>query len=121
MVYEEGNDLYTLDFTPDGEILACGGKDGIVRVYDEKTKVCQFDIREKGFAPHANRIFCVKYNPYDPNVLVSAGWDNLVVFNDMRTQTPIGSILGPAICGDSVQFAPDGTILTGSYRPKESI
>lgn len=80
----EANDLYGLDFTSDGALLACGGKDGIVRVFNEKNKVCEFDFKEKGFAPHSNRIFCVKFNPFDQNMLVSAGWDNLVVFNDMR-------------------------------------
>jgi COMPASS component SWD3 len=27
---------------------------------------------------HSNRIFCVKFNPYDPNKIASGGWDNTI-------------------------------------------
>jgi len=117
----EENDLYGLDFTSDGALLACGGKDGIVRVFNEKNKVCEFDFKDMGFAPHSNRIFCVKFNPFDQNMLISAGWDNAVVINDMRMHKPIDSILGPRIAGDSLDFSKEGFLLTGSNSTSQAI
>ena len=36
------NHLYTIDFTHDGTLLACAGRDRIVRIYDETTKSLAF-------------------------------------------------------------------------------
>ncbi len=66
---------------------------------------------------HSNRIFCVKFNPYDPNKIASGGWDNTIQIYDIRKKGPIASIYGPHICGDAIDFKNDGfTLLTGSYR-----
>jgi WD40 repeat protein len=115
------NDLYSVDYTPDGVHLACGGKDGLVRVFDEKKKVMEFDFKEQGFAPHSNRIFCVKYNPFDPNMIASAGWDNLIVLYDVRQKKPTGSIYGPRVNGEAIDFTDGNILLTGSNVSKESI
>lgn len=60
------NHLYAIDFTADGMLLATGGKDRHVRVYDETTKSLAFTMKEKGkLIGHGNRIFCVKFNKGD--------------------------------------------------------
>ena len=34
-------------------------------------------MKEKGELPgHSNRMFAVRFNPLDSNILVSGGWDN---------------------------------------------
>jgi len=59
----------------------------------------------------------LKFNPYNPNMIISGGWDNLLMINDLRDKGPVASIYGPHICGDSIDVRSDGyTILTGSYR-----
>jgi len=45
--------------------------------------------RGMGFGPqsapgHSNRIFCVKFHPNDPNVLLSGGWDTTIQIWDTR-------------------------------------
>lgn len=60
------NHLYALDFTNDGTLLACAGRDRTVRIYDETTKSLAFSMKEKGrLMGHGNRIFCVKFNKGD--------------------------------------------------------
>jgi len=55
------------------------GRDCHVRVYDETTKSLAANLKERGDLPgHSNRIFCVKFNPLDNNMIVSGGWDNTV-------------------------------------------
>ena len=72
-----GNDLYCIDFAPDGSLLATAGKDAHVRLYDEATKSLFMTLKEKGEMPgHSNRIFSVKFNQATPNVLASGGWDS---------------------------------------------
>ena len=71
------NHLFCLDYNPEGSLLATAGKDGAIRVYDEATKSLSLTLRNKGDIPgHSNRVFSVKFNPYDPNVIISGGWDN---------------------------------------------
>lgn len=78
-----------------------------------------FDSDSSG---HSNRIFVVKFHPTDPNILLSAGWDNSVMvpallhslycldlaflvvsvvqqFWDIRQQSTVRNISGPHICG----------------------
>ena len=75
---------------------------------------------DKEHPGHSNRIFCVKYNKVDPNMIVSGGWDNTVQKYDTRYRMPVQSIYGPHICGDCIEIRNDGyTMMTGSYRMED--
>jgi len=104
-------------------LLAAAGKDRHVRVYDETTKALAFTMKEKGkLIGHGNRIFCVKFNKGDQNMLVSGGWDNNVFVYDMRYRGPVHAIYGPHICGDTIDFKSDGhTMICGSYRGDDAL
>ena len=75
-------------------------------------------MKEAGELPgHSNRIFCVRFDPQNSNMLSSGGWDNTVQIYDIRKKGPVGSIYGPHICGDAIDYYNDGfTLMTGSYR-----
>ena len=84
---------------------------------------------------HMNRVFALRYHPSNPNLLVSAGWDDTVQFWDTRVVHSIRYIAvsfviviicvyyhirklsGPHICGDSLDIEPlTFNIVTGSWR-----
>ena len=53
------------------------------RLYDEGTKTLVSKLVSSAYAAipgHSNRIFSLKYLPDDPNVFLSGGWDNNIVF-----------------------------------------
>lgn len=75
-----------------------------------------------GFCGHSNRIFSIKFHPFDSNILVSGGWDNTVWIYDVRQRGPVGNIYGPHICGEAIDLRQDGfTLLTGSYRQENPL
>jgi WD40 repeat protein len=78
-------------------------------------------MKENGELPgHSNRVFCVKFDPYNPNQIASGGWDNTIQLYDIRKKGPVASIYGPHICGEAIDFKDDTfTLLTGSYRQNE--
>ena len=80
MKEENDNNLYAVDFAKDGRTFAVGGSDTVVYVYDEITKQKVLEMHEggKNLPGHASRIFCVKYHPQDPNIIVSGGWDRTI-------------------------------------------
>lgn len=98
--------------------MATAGKDKYIRLYDEQTKSIVLKMKENGDMPgHSNRIFCVRFDPLNSNMLASGGWDNTVQIYDIRKKGTTGSIYGPHVCGDAIDYYNDGfTLLTGSYR-----
>jgi len=69
------------------------------------------------YCGHSNRIFALKFDPINSNILVSGGWDNTVWIYDIREKGPVGGLFGPHISGESIDIRKDSsTILTGSYR-----
>jgi len=86
MKEEVDNDLYALDFTSDGKLMATAGSNTIVYVYDEQTrqKVLEMKVGGKKLPGHSSRIFAVRFSPQDPNVLVSGGWDRTLQIYDIR-------------------------------------
>jgi len=80
-------------------------------------------MKELGELPgHSNRVFCVKFNKSDQNMVISGGWDNTVQIYDIRYRGTIHSIYGPHICGDCIDIRHDGTtMVTGSYRNDDVI
>mmetsp|Transcript_12401 Transcript_12401/g.29104 ORF Transcript_12401/g.29104 Transcript_12401/m.29104 type:complete len:426 (+) Transcript_12401:80-1357(+) len=127
-IEEKDNQIFALDYRPDGLMFATGGKDATVRVYDESTKTCTMSLKgAPGYganvpAGHSNRIFSIKWHNTDENLLMSGGWDNTIQIWDTRLQKSVRSIFGPHLAGDSLDMAVDSagkaTILTGSWRPE---
>ncbi|EER17247.1 wd-repeat protein, putative [Perkinsus marinus ATCC 50983] len=117
---EDGNQLFCVDYSPDGSQFATAGRERGVAVYDENTKALITTLKggDSLHTPgHSNRVFSLKYHPEDPNVIITGGWDNTVQFWDIRKGHSVRSIFGPHICGDSVDITNDGKrILTGSWR-----
>jgi len=123
-ITEENNQVYAIDYSPDGSQFATAGKDYAVRVYDEATKsvatkLCTGWVGAPG-AGHSNRVFSLKFVPDEPQLLLSAGWDNTVQIWDLRVNQPIGSMYGPHVCGDSID-ARGMEVLTGSWRPSKQL
>ena len=116
---EEGEDnrLFALDYSPNGETFAVAGTDHFVRVYDDATMKLKsvMDPFYTNKTGHSNRIFCVKYNKMNPNVIASAGWDNTIIIHDIRKKGPVSGLLGAYVCGDGLEFF--GTeVISGSWR-----
>ena len=130
-IEERDNQIYALDYRPDGIEFATGGKDATIRLYDESTKTQTHAMKGgRGYAPnassgHSNRIFAIKYHPSDENIVVSGGWDNTVQIWDKRTGHSVRSFYGPHLCGDGLDMTVDGagnaTILTASWRPENPL
>jgi len=122
-ITEKGNQVFSVDYHPDGTFFASTGKDAKVRVYDESTKSLVSTLAGGWGCPtpgHSNRVFSVKFKPNDPNILLSAGWDNTIQVWDVRVNHAVRSLFGAHVCGDSMDVSGD-TILTGSWRPQDQI
>ena len=62
----------------------------------------------------------MKWDPSNPNICASGGWDNTIQIYDVRKKGPAASWYGPHVCGDAIDFRADGhTLLTGSYRQED--
>lgn len=126
-ILEPDNQLFCMEYRPDGHQFTCAGKLVQCHIYDEETqKQLQIlktgDFKSGGGSGHSNRIFSVKYHPTDPNIIISGSWDRMIQFWDVRAGDAVRSILGPYVCGDSIDISEDGhTVLTGSSRPNNQL
>ena len=82
-----------MDFNSTGERLAVAGNDAQVKIYDEnssaKDLIMVLKANGKLLPGHSNRIFGLRFNHTDENMLYSGGWDNTVQINDLRVGGPI--------------------------------
>lgn len=117
----EDEELFCLDFRPDGAQYAVAGKNHVVYVYDEETMKQAFQMT--GLSPEddprgtASRIFSLKWHPKDANVLITGGWDRMVKIWDLApdVRMVVRTINGPYVAGDTVDISYDGKVLlTGS-------
>lgn len=110
-----------LDYSGDNYSLAVSGANPTVRVYDMETQKLKNLLKaEEGLIlGHSNRVFTVKFLQ-DPNIILSAGWDQRILFWDLRTEKPFDSIYGCKIYGDALDVK-DGLLLTCNHRNKAQI
>merc|ERR1712098_286686 len=120
-----GSQTYALDYTQDGAMFVSAGLDRTLRVYDEATKRVVQQLTkgdDETTAGHSNRVFACKFDPTSPHLVASAGWDHTMQIWDLRKGQSVRSVVGVYVCGDGLDFTPDGkTILTGSYRGKDAL
>ena len=117
LVSETGNGYQCMDYSVDGEVFAVAGKTPVIEIYSEHghksliKKICELTC------PFIkNRIFCLKFDPINPNGLWSGGWDSTVQGWDLRTGKVTSTIYGPQICGQAIDIHPDKQmLLTGSH------
>ena len=117
----EGQGIYSLDYNSTGSILATGGMDHNLRIYDEPTKAMIQMYSNVGWGEilnHYNRIFWVKFNPEDEHMIYSGGADWMITIHDIRWKFPIRNIIGPKVLGDSIDVR-NHHLLTGSYSGDE--
>jgi COMPASS component SWD3 len=100
------NQIFALEYSRDGELFCTAGKDYSLRIYEEATKSLVTTLSQNVMGTsrgHSNCVFSVKWHPTDPQIVLSAGWDNTVCIWDRRTRSgAVRSIFGPHVCGDSL-------------------
>jgi hypothetical protein len=81
-----GETVTSLEFSPDGQLLATGSRDTLVRLWD--VTACPARSREP-LARHRDEVVAVRFRA-DGQVLASAGRDSLVALWDVRSGLPLG-------------------------------
>lgn len=71
----------------------------------------------ESFPPgHTSRVYCVKFDKENPQIMYSGGWDYRVIVWDLRDGKPqkLG-IYGPLICGDGIDTSNENQMITSSW------
>lgn len=120
----EKNEIYALDFSKSGTRFATAGLDKAIRIYDyERHEVISSMFRKLDIDDsngHMNRIFSLLFHPTNPNLLISAGWDDTIQFWDLRTRESPNLIFGSHVMNDSID-AYEYTLAAGSYRTRDML
>ena len=121
-IEDKGHSLTCVDYSIDGNLFATGGNEKVVKLYDDSTKtiISKLESYKYNTSGHSNHIFAVKFNPYNENMLFSGGWDNTIMFYDIRAKEVQGYLYGPHICGDAIDIK-DNLLLTVSWDKKDQI
>ncbi len=70
---------------------------------------------------HSKRIYCVKFDKTQDNIVYSGGWDDAVYVSDIRSGGSAVSIIpGPHVCGDAIDVV-GNLLLAGSYRNQRNL
>jgi serine/threonine protein kinase len=102
--------VYSVAFSPDGQVLASGSDDGTIKLWEVKTGRVINSLRG-----HSNLVSEVAFSP-DGKVLASGSYDSTIKLWEVKTGRVINSLRGHSNHVISVAFSPDGKVLaSGSY------
>jgi WD40 repeat protein len=84
-----------------------GGNQDKVQIYDDASGRKEYLMTLRGggsgLPGHSKRIFAVKFDPTQENIIYSAGWDEAVYVSDLRLGGMAVSVFpGPHVCGESI-------------------
>jgi hypothetical protein len=107
-----GDQTWSVDFTPDGRILASAGESGDLRLWDLATGREVSNLRG-----HQSAMASVAFTP-DGRQLASGSWDGTVRLWDLASGREAAALRGhgdDTVCVWSIVFSPDGhTLVSGA-------
>ena len=113
LVGHEYGDVWSLVFSPDGNTLASGGHDHLVKIWDVSSGSVIHSIDG-----HAEAIVSVAFSP-DGRLLASGSDDKSVKLWDATDWSLIRTLRGQSECVYGVAFSPDGSRLISGSRDKK--
>eukprot|EP00795_Rhopilema_esculentum_P015498 gene15498-6755_t len=125
---KEDRQVLTCSISSNAGRFLTSGSDAKVYLYDASTRnvlnTFEASTKYQFMDGHTMRVFVVQFQPDNPNVFVSGGWDDTVQWWDVR-QDPchnIRKIVGPHICGEGLDIEPTSlNIVTGSWRKDNNV
>jgi serine/threonine protein kinase len=97
--------VFTVAFSPDGEMLASGSFDNTIKLWEIKT-----GNLIKTLEGHTYWVNSVAFSP-DGEILASGSWDWTIKLWDIKTGKLLKTLKGHTDAVNSVAFSPDGDIL----------
>ena len=122
--FGEDSQINAFDYSYNFKKQAVCGVHPAIRVYDVETQKLLQKLegaQSVGDTGHTNRVFSVRFYPEDDTMLVSGGWDNKIVFWDLRQEKPAHTLLNKMICGDAIDIYKGGFMLSCSWQEKDPI
>lgn len=110
--YKVGAFTQSLAFSPDGDMLAAGSRDGVVRIW----RGLLISGPGGNFPPaleieaHKKGVNSVAFDPLN-RYLASGGNDAVARFWDSQSGEKMGEIIGGSFAVPAIAFSPDGTVL----------
>jgi WD40 repeat protein len=101
---------HSLAFSPDGDWLAAGSRDGYLRAWPMPTLLAGDDQPALSILAHKKGVNSVAFSP-DGLILASGGNDAVARFWQPGTGKMLGMTVGGTFAVPSIAFMPDGAIL----------
>jgi WD40 repeat protein len=116
LIIENESSVYSVAFSPNDQLIAIGGQNKMVDLWDIKGKLI------KKFEGHESPIWGVVFNPNPKNkIIASASDDKTVRLWDWDRRTPIVTLKGHQDEVNDVSFSKSGRILASASSDKTVI